>query len=218
VIVVIGTAFLRGPAASGVLDGLAGRVALAAAAEGAAVELISKVGADASGDALLLALADARVGHVAVLRDPVHPTARRAELPDETATDGVADPDPGVQAEELGSWISPPSAAPSLEAADVDLALRYLTEYRVLVVVRPDPALIEPVVAAAAWSAALLVIVAVSDTEPIPALPDGAVVLSLTGDPAEGSMFGSRLGAYAAAVDRGTPSSEAFGALTQSGT
>jgi sugar/nucleoside kinase (ribokinase family) len=213
VIVVIGSAYLRGSGASGVPDGLAGRVAVAAAAEGVAVELIAKVGADAVGDALLLAFTAAGVGHVAVLRDSVHPTAHRVDPPDESTIDALTDLDPEAAIPDLSGWTVPPSAAPSLEPADVELALRYLTDYRVLAVVQPDPSLLAPIIAAADWSGAHLVIVSDATSAP-PSLPDDAVVLSLATEPVEGSAFGSRLGAYTAAVDRGTPPSEAFATLT----
>ena len=54
--------------------GRACEVALAAAAAGARVEIVARAGDDATGDALMLALSRAGIGHVAVLRDPSHPT------------------------------------------------------------------------------------------------------------------------------------------------
>ena len=69
-------------------------VALAAAEQGAAVELIGRAGDDPAGDALLLALAGAHVGHVALLRDPTRPTpiVAHAATEDLSVTDADATP------------------------------------------------------------------------------------------------------------------------------
>ena len=115
-----------------VATGSAARIALAAADRGAAVQLIGKVGDDPDGEALVLALAQGQVGHVAVLRDPAHRTPVRIDDSDSideelTETDEVRAP----AAERPG----PHSAdRPGLDAGDVELGLRYLTEFRVVVV------------------------------------------------------------------------------------
>src|SRR4029453_11268758 len=54
--------------------GLSGSIAAAAATAGSTVELVGRVGEDADGEALVLALARAGVGHVALLRDPARAT------------------------------------------------------------------------------------------------------------------------------------------------
>ena len=192
-IVVIGAAVLRGEAP----DGLAARAALAAAAAGTAVELITKVGDDPAGDALLLALARAKVGHVAVLRDPAFATGQRSPTDDVAPDDIPASP--------------PPPGAPILEPADVGLALRYLTEYRAIVVVHPTTsALLAEAADAARWGGAHLVVVVATGDETPPGLPDDALVLAADpeGDDADG--LGERLGRYVAAIDRGEASAEAF--------
>ena len=58
---------------------------MAAAAPRAAVEIVGRVGDDPDGDALMIALARAGVGHVAVLRDPARRrrSCRRAAVPDD---------------------------------------------------------------------------------------------------------------------------------------
>jgi hypothetical protein len=193
VIVVIGAAGLRGEAP----DGLAAGIALSAAASGSAVELITKVGDDPAGDALLLALAQARVGHVAVLRDPAFATGQRAP------TDDV------VPEEETPGASSP--AAPTLEAADVGLALRYLSDYRVIVVVHPPtPALLAEATSAAGWSGAYLALVVGPGDDPPPDLPDDALVVAADPDADDADGLGERLGRYVAAVDRGDATREAF--------
>ena len=82
VIVVVGTPAWRAAEPAGP-DGRACRVALAAAERGAAVELIGRAGDDPAGDAMLLALARAHVGHVALLRDPARPTPILAAATDD---------------------------------------------------------------------------------------------------------------------------------------
>ncbi len=203
-IVVIGSTYLRGAGAESVPDGLAGQVATAAAAAGARVELVAKVGEDVTGDALLLSLARARVGHVAVLRDAVHPTGQ-SPVWDDSAVDPVAS-DAG----------SPGSAetAPVLDAADVGLALRYLTDYVVIVAVHPTQAVSAEAISAAEWAGAHLILVTLPGTPAPAALPIGSLVLEVADEPDDGSAFGSRLGAYAAAVDRGEDPAAAFAALT----
>jgi hypothetical protein len=206
VIVVIGSTYLRGDGPEAVPDGLAGHVALAAAVAGSPVELIAKVGDDPAGDALLLALARAGVGHVAVLRDPVHPTAWRRE-PEDVPVD-VVDRAASVE------WTVEPALAPALEVADVALALRYLTEFRVVVAIHPSSAVATEAAAAADWAAAHLVVVTRPDEAAPTGIPTGSLMLEVTDDPAEDSAIGSRLGAYAAAVDGGAEPSAAFAELT----
>lgn len=206
-IVVIGSTFLRGDGPDAVPDGLAGRIALVAADAGATVELIAKLGDDPAGDALLIALARAGVGHVAILRDPVHPTPRRPGTEDVGVDpiEGGAAPAP---------WTVEPGLAPALDVDDVGLALRYLTEFRVVVAVHPTGGIAEEVTAAAAWGNAHLVIVTRPDDTAPTGIPAGSVVLEAMDDGVEDSSIGSRLGVYAAAVDRGTAPGDAFADLT----
>lgn len=204
---VIGSVHLCGDGSEAAPDGLAGRVAVGAAASGAGVELIAKVGDDPAGDALLLALARAGVGHVAVLRDAAHPTARRAAAEDSAIDDG----EPAV------AWTVALSRAPVLDAADVGLALRYLTDYRVIVVVHPAPGVVAEAITAAVWAGAHLVLVDHPDDAPPGDLPPGSLVLGVTDGPDDGSAIGARLGAYAAAVDRGQDPAAAFAGLTADG-
>lgn len=210
-IVVIGATYLRGDGPDAVPDGLAGRLAVAAASSGAAVELIAKVGDDRVGDALLIALARFGVGHVAVLRDPTHPTARRPGSADLDAEVDVEPPEPAGSA---APWVVEPGQAPELDIEDVGLALRYLTEFRVVVAIHPSPGIAGEAASAAAWGSAHLVIVMRPGDPPPTGIPVGAVVLEATEDAAGDSAIGSRLGAYAAAVDAGTAPSDAYAALT----
>jgi hypothetical protein len=212
VIVVIGPTHLRGTGSAGAPDGVAGRIAVAAAQGGSAVELIDKIGDDPVGDALLVALARARVGHVAVLRDAVHPTAHRAGEDDEPA-DVPLDPaaDPVASAT---PWIVGPAEAPVLDAADVGLALRYLTEYRVIVAVHAPDAIVAEATAAADWAGAHLILVAAPGREITTGVPLGALVVEGEDDGEDASGLGGRLGQYAAAVDQGTTPATAYAVLT----
>ena len=211
-IVVIGSTYLHGEGSTAVPDGVAGRIALAAAADEATVELIAKIGDDPAGDALLVALALAGVGHVAVLRDAVHHTAQRpadADLPIEAALDPDVDAD-----DEHAAWIAEPAGAPALDPADVGLALRYLTEYRVVVAVHAPAGIVTEATGAADWAGAHLVLVT-DPGDPVPAdVPPGALVIEAVDEPGDASAFADRLGRYAAAVDRGIAPATAYAALT----
>jgi hypothetical protein len=68
------------------------------------------------------------------------------------------------------------SAADGLEAADLDLALRYLPDVRAIVLVAPDGSLVEPAAAASGWYGAGLVIIAGANERP--EFPDGPEVVS----------------------------------------
>jgi hypothetical protein len=207
VIVVIGSTYLRGDGPDAVPDGLTGRLALDAATAGASVELVAKIGDDPAGDALLLALARAGVGHVAVLRDPVHRTAWRPARADDAVD--LIDLD-----EAPTPWTVEPDQGPELDIDDVGLALRYLTEFRVVVAIHPTPGIVGEVAAAAAWGNAHLVIVTRPGDAAPEGIPLGSLVVEAMGDAVEDPSIGSRLGVYAAAVDGGTTPGDAYAELT----
>jgi len=129
--------------------GLSSLIAIAAAAHGRTVQLVGRLGDDGVADAVLQDLARQGVGHVAVLRDPAHPT------PADTAADGsVAD--------------HPPTATGlELEPEDVELALRYLTDFAVVAVVGESGSVLAVVERAASWGTSALVVVGgvVSDAQ-----------------------------------------------------
>jgi hypothetical protein len=183
--------------------GLAADIAAAAAAAGAGVQIVGRVGEDAAGDAIVLDLARRSVGHVAVLRDAGRSTAEMWALP--VAELGVeADPGPVSDGESL---------RPTLEAADIELALSYLTEYAVIVVAEPLAAAALRVVAdATAWSGARLVVVGAPDD--LTGLPDDATVFAPPDDGDPDGAFAAMVGAYAAGLDRGDDPKAAFAAAT----
>lgn len=235
-IVVIGAGCLAGSGADARPASLADRVAAAAAASGAGVERVARIGDDPAGDAWQLALARAGVGHVAVLRDAAgstetcdlaaldgEPDALDAGA-DETldavmdAADAEAD-EPVSDAAAADADPAPASSAgvstgPALDHADVGLALRYLTEYRVVVAVHPSAEVAGEAIVAADWARAHAVVVTRPD-EPIPAtVPPGTLVLEADAAPGAAQGLATRLGAYVAAIDGGMAPAKAYASLT----
>jgi len=201
VIVVIGHPVLRAPGLGGGADGMAARIAVAAAAAGGAVQLVGKVGDDPEGDRLLLALADANVGHVALIRDPARRTpVLTAEAPD--PDDAELTPDEGSTADEpLRPTIEPtePAAWPTLEPADVELALRYLTDYRVIVVAEPGRLdLVDVAAAAGGYGEAALIVLTAHGGDG----PPGATVIERPDTDPDGA-FATLVGTLAADLDAG---------------
>lgn len=204
-IVVLGSPLLETGSGRSRAGGLAVEIARAAAAAGGEVQLVGKVGEDPAGEAVLLDLAQARIGHVALIRDPSRPTGngRLRLADDELGTEAVIGSEPPGTA-----VMHDATTAPTMEPADLDLALRYLPDYRVLVVAEElaGPAL-ETAVAAAGWSgAALIVVVGAGDQA---GLPGEATVLERPAGDAD-DAFGGVVGNYAAALDRGEEPAEAF--------
>lgn len=138
-IVVIGSPSGRHEKTRIVAGGLAAGIAIDVAHAGRRVEIVGRIGDDEAADAVLQDLARSAVGHVAMLRDQARPT------PVDGATD--SDATPGAP------------AIPEVEGADVDLALRYLTDFQVIVLVEPiAPSVAEVVVRATEWAQATLVV------------------------------------------------------------
>jgi ribokinase len=207
VIVVIGSPHLRFRASKQEAAGTAVGVGAAAAAAGANVELVGKIGDDPAGEVVLLDLAARGIDHVAILRDPSRPTP-------ETTDPDVADAE---LFEELTAEPTPADVppGPTLEPADIELALRYLPDYRVLVVTEPlAPSALDVVLAASRWSGAALVIVLARGADPVD-IPDATILEAPEGDPDD--AFASVVGGYAAALDRGEEPAEAFATASTAG-
>lgn len=144
------------------------------AATGARVEMVGVAAPDAAGDARLLELAAARIGHATVVR----------------------------------------SSADGLEAADLDLALRYLPEVHAIVLVAPDPSLIPPAAAAAGWSGAGLVIVTGRGDDAIDtASAPQAIVLDPPSSDPDGT-FAGLVATLATRLDAGEDPATAWNATT----
>jgi sugar/nucleoside kinase (ribokinase family) len=205
-IVVVGNPIGRAVELGGGVDGTAARTAIAAARGGGDVQLVGKTGEDPLGDEVLMALAAAGVGHVAMLRDPDHPTPLAVAAGDASPPSAMldGDNDPPVA-------IVPPDPAdrPALEAADVELALRYLPDQRVIVVAEPQTDAVVAVVADAAdYAGAQLVVVASASSQ----RPARALVIEPPTDDRDG-VFGSLLGELAVLLESGASPDEALRGL-----
>lgn len=217
-IVVVGQPVLRNLGDRVVAAGSAARIATAAAAGGSSVQLVGKVGEDPDGDVLVLALAAAGVGHVALLRDPSRRTprlvssAREVGETGETEEAGEGAFDEALDGEPEPARIEPTDAAdrPALDPGDIDLGLRYLTEFSVLVVAVPvDDAVASIVSAAAGWASAALIVLVDEGATPTTGLPPDAIVLQAPPPDPDGP-FDILVGDLAASIDRGVPAGDAF--------
>ena len=191
--------------------GAAAQTALAAAGAGRAVQLVGRIGDDPTADGLLIDLARGQVGHVAVLRDP----ARTTPLAPATTVDEPADIDSG---EAPIDAPPPPSPGFALDPADVELGLRYLTDFGVVVVAEPAGTAVLAVAAEAArWNDAVLILVVAAEAAMPDVLPAGAIVFEAPDDDPDGA-FAGLVGHFAAAIDDGADPGTAFrGALADDG-
>ena len=201
-IVVLGRPRVYRPEPDGDLapGGLAVELALAAAREGADVELVGAIGDDPEGDRIVVELGRGGVGHAALMRDP----ATRTPL------------------------ITQPRDArplPRLEAADVEMGMRYMAECRVLVIsAELDPDALEAAQESADFHSAMVVMVANAGTVDPALLRDDVTLLErpVTEDDeavedavvvaADDADFGAFVAEYAVRLDRGEAPAQAFGA------
>jgi hypothetical protein len=183
--------------------GTAALAALEAVRAGAEVQLVGKIGDDDAGDEVLVAFGRAGVGHVAVLRDPSRPTPLvstdgRTEDLDGSGDSDVARIDP-----------ADPEHRPTVDAADIELGLRYLTDFRCVLIAEPLADSVVTVAADAARYAGAELIVVTADPSSLPALPAGALIIGASETDTDGT-FAVLLGRVAAAVDTGESAAEAF--------
>jgi hypothetical protein len=191
--------------------GLPAGVAIAAASLGADVQIVGRVGEDAAGDDVLLGLAAAGVGHVAVLREASRSTPAAAPLQGAAVVPDGPDLGEAVLAADEPDEDDVPALAAglSLDSADLELALRYLPDYRVVVLASDlDPAPLATVVAAAAWSGAHLVALVPGGSDPS-GLPVDATILERPANDPDGA-FARLAAAFAVALDRGVEPDLAF--------
>jgi hypothetical protein len=217
VIVVIGTpAYTPGrDGAPGTPAGIASAIACAAAAAGARVEMAARVGDDPAGDALLLALARAGVGHTATYRDPTRPTVV-VEAPTYDGPPLVPLADGDGPASLAADVVDVPlverarvdHTAP-LDAGDLDLALGYLLDARVIVVAQPLDGPAAAVAARRAAFADAVLVAVVAPGQAIPAAMDRAIVFER--DEGDGDAFATLVGRFAASLDAGAEPEAAFG-------
>jgi hypothetical protein len=102
------------------------------------------------------------------------------------------------------------SGAATIEPADLELALRYLPDIRIIVLVAPEAGLLRVAVAGSSWSAATLVVLGRLDTDAAAiAEAGGAIVLEPpTRDPDE--AFAGLVAAFARRVDAGEQADAAW--------
>jgi hypothetical protein len=205
VIVVIGRP--RGRIADGVVfaDGPASRAALSAAAAGRSVQVVGKLGDDAVADAVVLDLARHGVGHAALLRDPAWVT------PLDPGPVGPEDADPLADGP-VGGVTGDRSTAPGvgLDPTDVELGLRYLTDFRVVVVAEAEPLDVIAVAAEASrWDSARLIIAIGADAAVPNELPADAIVIEAPETDPDGA-FAELIGTLAAALDGSVDPGQAF--------
>ena len=201
-IVVLGRPHVHRPEPDGELEpgGLAVELALAAARAGAEAELVGSIGDDPEGDRIVVGLGRAGVGHSALLRDPA------------TRTPLVGQP----------RGLRP---LPRLDAADVELGLRYLHECRVLIVgaeLAPE-ALAKALEAAEYHAAAAIVLAPAGSVEPAdlgptvtllerPTIEDEEGVPDAVVVAADDAAFAAFVADYAVRLDRGESPARAFSA------
>ena len=217
-IAVVGTPAWR-PGEPGRPAGRACEIAITAAGAGSAVELVGRTGDDAAGDALVLALAGASVGHVALLRDPSRPT--RLDAPPVPADlTALAEPEPDPARRPAPEHPEPEH--PRLEPADVALGLRYVPAFDVVVVSDDAPPDVVPACIEAATYAGARLLIALPARDELPqdlepALPaDATVVMAPAAvDAAADAAFAHMLGTYAAELDQGRDPDRAFAAAVE---
>ena len=210
-IVVVGLpVYADGPDGQECAGGLAVEVAAAAGRRGGTVELVGKVGNDGAGDAVVVALGRLGIGHAALLRDMARPTPVLTATPLDESADTAAN--------ESESMLLPedPAARPALEAADVELALRFLPQASVIVLADPSAeSTVEAGIQGAAFSAARLIVL-VPTGGASPSVPPETTVLEAPQD--DDGSFGRLVGIFAGALDAGLDPATAFlEAVTTSG-
>lgn len=217
-IVVVGQLLYRAADDGASAEGLAALIGLAAAGAGRAVQLVGKTGEDPEGEAVLLALARGGVGHVAVLRDAgmTTPLATGTIVGD---FDPIAGDDQAPAAAPMDAAVAGLDAtanAPSgLDAADVELALRYLSNFAVVVLADSATDEIAQVIASAAsWAEAHLIAVVPAGAAIPKGLPPEAIVFEAPDGDADG-VFAAMVGSFAAALDNGGDPAAAFKATME---
>lgn len=164
---------------------LAGPIAIAAAASGGTVEVVGSIGDDPEGDALVVELGRAGVGHAALLRDP----AGRTPVAGAVSSDG--------------------RPLPRLDVEDVRLGLGYLMDYRVLVLADAlDPDTEAVALEAAGYHGAAIIAIVPPALPVSEALGAAATIIEAPAEP--GTRFAELVGRFAALLDGGAEPGSAF--------
>ena len=118
----------------------------------------------------------------------------------------------GLAREHLGHAAVLRSAASSLEPADLGLALRYLPDLRVLVLLGVAEGLLPAAVDGAAFSGATVLVVTAGEAIPDGLPADAVVIQAPSGDGA--GTFAGFIGSLAARLDAGAPVADAWAETT----
>ncbi len=208
--IVVGSPLLERSADGPRAGGPAVAIARAARSAGSEVQIVGKVGEDPNGDAVLLDLAKAGIGHVALLRDPSRPTGEG-----DAAADPDVEPFDDDSASRTVASATAATAPPPLDAEDIELALRYLSDYRVIVVADPlAEASLAVVARAASWASAALVVVTPTGVGAAADLPPDATVFEAPPSDSDGTFAGV-VGSYASAIDQGSTPTDAFARIAE---
>jgi hypothetical protein len=199
-IIVLGRPRVYRPEPDGELapGGLAVELALAAARAGSDVELVGAIGDDPEGDRVVVEIGRAGVGHAALLRDPAARTPLVGQSRDARPL-------------------------PRMDAADVELGMRYMHECRVLVVAAEleTDALAKAQEAADFHAASLVMVAAAGRVDPAslgpdvtllerPAAEDDESVADAVVVAADDADFAAFVAGYAVRLDRGERPAAAF--------
>jgi sugar/nucleoside kinase (ribokinase family) len=205
-IVVIGSPWGRDHEGLICAAGPASQMALAAARTGRTVQFVGRTGDDPVADAVVLDLTRGGVGHVALLRDPATTTST-VQVIDEDGNESVS-AKVGTVTAAAGSGAG--TGGSDLDPADVDLGLRYLTDFQVVLLAEPSrPEVISVVVEAARWAEARLVlVVSAGDVVPDDLPADVVIFEAPRADPDD--AFAEMVGAFVAALDLGVEPDAAF--------
>jgi sugar/nucleoside kinase (ribokinase family) len=202
VIVVLGRPEVYRPEPDGELvpGGLAAEIAMCLGRTGVGVEIVGSIGDDPEGDRVVVELGRIQVGHAALLRDPAART-------------------PAVGRRDTGRVL------PRLDAADVELGLRYMPQCRVLVLLDGlEHDAVAAALEAAEYHSAAVVMVAEAGTMDAGALSDSVTLLErpeaedeesaddASSIAADAAAFAAFIAEYATRLDRGEAPANAFAA------
>ncbi|MGH2465233.1 MAG: hypothetical protein ACRDGI_07220 [Candidatus Limnocylindrales bacterium] len=193
-------------------------VARGAIDAGSSVQLVGKVGDDPPGDALLLALADAGIGHVAVLRDPARatPLSPPLDVAGTLEAESMLAEDDAFDTTDQASPGGPPignGPLPTIDAGDLELALRYLPDHRIVVVAEPlDPAALAAVIGDCSYVGAQLIVILEANGSAAGLPPAATAFEAPRADP--DGIFARTVGRFAAALDQGVPGPAALAQAT----
>ena len=211
VIVVVGNPLAMRRTTSLEVDagGPAVAIARSAVAQGSVVQLVGRIGDDPPGDAIVAALARWGIGHVALAR-----VAGIATPVADVSSEAADEIDPFGDDEATGVRESRPAVAlgTELDAGDLDLALRYLASFSVLVVTGGLPAeTFQAACDAVGYAGAALVVLREPGAGALDA-PTDARILEAPAAADDDASFASLVGRLAAALDRGIAPRAAFDA------